>query len=152
MWPYSRRRSPSAFCASFIHSPASATTAWPTCAPNMAELIFSSIGSIWVNIARGSIPAGMPGMSGSFLRWHGARIEPLDRFLSGGFSDRLGPAQVAGMPRAGLVIIAFHAGTFAGQNRHADAMTSRRHRLECHPAIVFTSKPSFSLWGAPSRA
>ncbi len=56
------------------------------------------------------------------LGFHAAGIEPLDGLLAGGAPDLLGAAQIARMAGAGVIIVAFHAGAFAGQHRDADTV------------------------------
>src|SRR6185436_10892187 len=56
------------------------------------------------------------------LRGRGlARIEAAHRALAGGFAERHRVGQALAEYRAGEIVVALHAGAFAGQNRDADA-------------------------------
>ena len=53
---------------------------------------------------------------------HLARIEPLDRALAGGAADFLRAFQIGGVPHARIIVIALHAGAFAGDRGHRQAV------------------------------
>ena len=55
-------------------------------------------------------------------RRHLARIEPLDRALAGGAADLLRRLQIGGVPHARIIVIALHAGAFAGDRGHRQAV------------------------------
>ena len=65
--------------------------------------------------------------TGTLLRRHLARIEPLHRALAGAFADLFRVEQVVGADRGRVIVVALHAGAGAGEHRGADARWPCRH-------------------------
>ena len=55
-------------------------------------------------------------------RRHLARIEPRDGALAGAAADFVRAFQIARMAHAGIIVVALHAGAFAGDRRHRHAV------------------------------
>ena len=51
-----------------------------------------------------------------------ARVEPLDRALAGAAADLFRRFEIGGVQRGGIIVVALHAGAFAGDRRHRDAV------------------------------